>query len=306
MKRNSVSCPCCRFLGGTEGDKLNAYRYIAGALCGSLCQLAAICTFAAVGPAEAANIINGVYASAETGDAYIQSDGTAGTGINTGFFYDSDSRIKIDYTFTSTDRPMMRLFGRDYTSPRVSFCVYNGNGAFVFDNADNTAIHYATTGLAADTSRHTVFIDQPNHKAYFVTDGVANATVTIPSTPTAKAARPIALFGVTDTVGLTVTFETGSATSFRSSPARIYGAKFWKGGTLVRDLAPLVKGGVPVFRDNVSGAFLTAENNTQLAAFSAGPATPSVPDDGYVATPGNNSGIGEKLYFDIKQKTSRS
>ena len=214
-------------------------------------------------------------------DACIISDGTAGTGINTGFFYDSDSRIEIDYAFMSTDRPMMRLFGRDYTSPRVSFCVYNGNGAFVFDNADHTAVHYGTTGLAADTSRHTIIVDQPNRKAYFISDCVTNATVTIPSTPTAKAERPIALFGVTDTVGLTVTFESGSATSYRSSTARIYRAKFWKGDTLV-----------------VSGAFLTAENNTQLAAFSASPETPSVPDDGYVSTPGNNSGAGEKLYFD--------
>ena len=232
-------------------------------------------------------------------DPCIISDGTPKTGINTGVRYGPDSRIELDYAFTTTNRYQMRIIGRDYSSPRIAFYIQGtGKVAFGFDKADHSAFAAATTDIYADTLRHTIFIDQPGGKAYFVTGGVTNKTVTIPSAVDTEATIPIALFGNTANNGLTMTFGEGTAPAYNSAIARIYGAKFWKGDTLVRDLVPLVRGGIPGFLDRVSGAFLTAENNEQLAAFSASPATTAVADDPFVALPGNNSTVGGKLCFD--------
>ena len=44
-------------------------------------------------------------------DAYIESDGSAGAGINTGFFVGPQTKIEIDFQLTTEDVLQARLFG---------------------------------------------------------------------------------------------------------------------------------------------------------------------------------------------------
>ena len=50
----------------------------------------------------------------------------------------------------------------------------------------------------------------------------------------------------------------------------------------MRDLVPLVKGGIPGFRDEVSGVFVTVDRESMRSAFSASATTPTENDDAWI------------------------
>ncbi|MBR4613341.1 MAG: hypothetical protein IKO40_11580 [Kiritimatiellae bacterium] len=215
-------------------------------------------------------------------DPYIESDGTAQTGVNSRYFYNAQSRIEIDFAFTALSPLQMRIFGADNSAnvTRASFYLNNSsNASFGFNDSTNTAFLAHTTGLIADTNRHTIYIDQPNNKAHYITGGVTNKTVNIASRPANPSTMPLALFG---------TMSSASGLSFvgsnNSSKSRIYRARFWNGSELVHDYTPVVKGGTPGFRDSVDGAFVSDCPN----ALSASSNAPQIPDDGYICTTGAN------------------
>ena len=226
-------------------------------------------------------------------DPYIESDGSATTGINTRYKWNALSRIEIDYAFTDTSR-QMRLFGADRDATRASLYVQGTDRvAFGFDNAAHSAFEASTTSNIVDTARHTAVADQKLGKAWITTYGVTNGlVVTIPSTPAAECAVPMALFNGT-TQGATHGLSFHG--SDNAAKARIYRVRFWTDDVLVHDYTPLVKGGIPGFIDAVDGAFITGEN---IPTLSAGPATPSIADDPWVATPGNNYIYGNDSRFD--------
>ena len=232
-------------------------------------------------------------------DPCIISDGTDGTGINSGYCWGPLSRVEVDFAFDATTPVQMRIVGADTdaTSAKMSFYITSaGETAFGFNYADdNTAFSGHYTEIAADTARHVIVADQKNKKAYYISQatGITNKMLTITGTPSTASALPLGLFGNTIGRGLTNSFT-------RSAKARIYRAKFYTDDVLVRDLIPLVKGGKPGFRDQVSGMFVTADCNTALAALSASAETPVEKDDGYVSTFGNNvdSSSGTTLYLD--------
>ena len=229
-------------------------------------------------------------------DPYIESDGTAQTGINSRYKWNALSRVEVDYAYTATTPVQMRVFGADWEAPRASLYLQGtGRVAFGFDSADHTAFTACTTSNLVDTVRHTAIADQKLGKAWISTCGVTNGlVVAIPSTPTAEGAVPIALFGSMDTGGSTGLKFHGAD---NSSKARIYRVRFWTDDVLIHDYTPLVKGGIPGFIDAVDGAFITSEN---IATLTAGSATPRVADDPWVSTPGNNylNAYGNDSRFD--------
>ena len=229
-------------------------------------------------------------------DPYIESDGTAQTGINSRYKWNALSRIEVDYAYTATTPVQMRVFGADWESPRASLYLQGtGRVAFGFDKVDHSGFDACTTSNLVDTVRHTAVADQKLGKAWISTYGVTNGlVVTIPSTPTAESAVPIALFGSMDEGGFSGLKFHGSD---NSAKARIYRVRFWTDDVLVHDYTPLVKGGVPGFIDAVDGAFITGEN---IATLTAGSATTSIADDPWVSTPGNNylTAYGNDLRFD--------
>ncbi len=218
-------------------------------------------------------------------DPCIISDGTAQTGINSGFFWGPLSRIEVEYAFDALSPYQMRLFGADGQTPRIAFYLNgSGNASFGFDTADHSAFSALTTAKTADTRRYVAVADQKTGKAYYIlkteTGVVTNWSGNIPSTPAAAATLPIALFGNINAapVSFKSTFKAGD----NSAKARIYRAKFYEDDVLVRDLVPLVKAGIPGFRDQVSGDFVTVDRDAMLPAFSASPATPSEEDDAWI------------------------
>ena len=220
-------------------------------------------------------------------DPCIISDGTAQTGFNSGYFWGPTSRVEIEYAFDAISPYQMRVFGADGAVPCASFYLNGaGNASFGFDNAAGSAFESLSTGSAATTRRHFIVADQPTSKAYYsLVTGVSTNQIwegDIKHAPTSTATRALALFGnnQANPAGLKMTFQGNN----NSAKARIYRARFFTGGVLVRDLVPLVKGGVPGFRDLVSGDFLSADRDAILPAFSASPTTPTEPDDAYVLT----------------------
>lgn len=223
-------------------------------------------------------------------DACIISDGTAQTGINSGYCWGPLSRVEVDFAFDATEPRQMRVIGADTTDTRAKMsCYINGSGqiAFGFNYTDsNEAFSGHNTGKAADTARHVIVADQKNRKAHYIDyeTGVTNSTLDITGTPSVTSGIPLGLLGTAIAKGMTTRFKDNN----NSAKARIYRARFFTDDVLVRDLVPLVKGGKPGFRDLVGGAFVTADGNASLAALSASPATPVEPDDGYVSTSGND------------------
>ena len=223
-------------------------------------------------------------------DACIISDGTAETGINSGYCWGPLSRVELDFAFDATEPRQMRIIGADTDATRAKMsCYVTGAGeiAFGFNFADNNEAfsgHY--TQKAADTARHVIVADQKNKKVHYITyeTGVTNKTLDISGTPSVTSSIPLGLFGTVINRGLSAVFRGDN----NSAKGRIYRARFFTDDVLVRDLVPLVKGGKPGFRDLVSGAFVTVDGGASLSALSANSATPVEADDGYVSTSGNN------------------
>ena len=226
--------------------------------------------------------IGGDYETLED-DPYIESDGTSV--INTGILPDTDLRMELDYAITTTEQKDVRVSGNNATGvqtielyvsqdgTKMNFCVAKGWPG-------------GTSMGTLDTRRRTFVVDIPNGKAQMIagatTAGTWNLNTTSPID--AKGTVPIALFGRIYSANGSTDWAGGRA------KARIYGAKFYKGTTLVRDLVPCIKGDVPGFRDTVGGTFHTGEFNVQ--GLSASDNVVRIPDDGYIELVGNNDTVG--------------
>ena len=195
--------------------------------------------------------------------AYIESDGTSG--INTGYRMKTNSRIEVDFALTTLEGNV-RIFGAGSGyEPNLPLSLYvDGSAAtpkdFVFQLGFNSSEHTARwgvhTGIDADTVRHTAILDLPQMKLILKT-GDAEWSRTATGQFTSDAQNPVALFAQP---------KTADGTTFDNlTKARIYGVKIYEGTDLVRDFTPLLKDGVPGFRDSVTGCFI---NGT--AGFSAG------------------------------------
>ena len=213
-----------------------------------------------------------------TGAPCIISNGKNKTGLDSGYRYNALSRIEVDYAFDAIRRLGMRLFGadREITSDgtSVSFGIdeKSGDVVFVFSDADwPTENVVISTGMKPDRLRRTVVIDQKNNVAHCIAGATTNKTVAIPGVPAAEADLPVALFGDT-------AYSKGERYVYSgygySAKARIYRARFYTDDVLVRDLVPVVRDGVPGFRDLVGGGFVGPDETIAPGVFTASPSTP--------------------------------
>ena len=230
-------------------------------------------------------------------DPYIESDGT--TVVNTGVFPDTDLRMELDYALTTTEQNDTRITGNN---------VGNGQTIEMYVSQDGTKMNFCigkgwVGGISMgglDTRRRTFVADIPNGKVHMISGSttVGSWDLKTNSPIDAKGTVPIALFGRIDKAHGTSDWAGGRV------KARIYGAKFYKGATLVRNLVPYVKGGVAGFRDTVDGTFHTGEFN--VSGLSAGGNVERIPDDGYIELTGNDETQAADLkgghYFDTGYK----
>ena len=203
-------------------------------------------------------------------DAYIESDGTAF--VNTGVMPAPDLRIEVDYALTEIVNDT-KLFGAYTDSGQNAEYYVNTSGGYSF----HVGVGWkGGTYLAMpDLNRHKVVFDIRDGQIQYFTGSAVDRTVQIPSTAglTATGTVPIGLFG-------RISDSSGAVKNGTSAKLRIYGAKFYKGDTLVKDFVPCVKGGVAGFRDTIGGTFHSAEFN--VSGLTAGGDVETIPDDGFI------------------------
>ena len=247
------------------------------------------------------------FASSAFGDdAYIESDGSRGAGINTGFFVGPQTKIEIDFQLTTNSQNQVRLFGakgvqNDDSTPECESYIGKNNSnteCFSFICGASGGTRQASNFKAIDTQRHKIVLDFYGDKEFQVWTGDLKSSKALSDFPANRQKYPLTFFCKNYS---TLAMYSSRADSL-SYPAKIkvYSFKIWDGGVLVRDYVPRVKGGVAGFYETCSGQFVMGEN---IAAFSAGGDVTVEKGDTYVAMPDNDvmnaSGVsGKSMYFD--------
>ena len=224
-------------------------------------------------------------------DPYVESDGTSA--INTGYFLQPGTRIEVDYALKDLSTTQIRLFGQDTTSPKIGFYIQNSlTLALGIGQAD---FKTPFSSLPTDLARRTCVVDVPGQYACLLSSlGGTNAVGTIVQPPTAVATRPIALFGDT---------TNDAGTSFNNKAAcRIYRAKFYVGGALVRDFVPRCINGEAGFEDVMSGGFYTCAGLTASANAPTALSGRSKEGDAYIESDGSYYSVVDTRYF-VNSKT---
>ena len=191
----------------------------------------------------AMGIAGGMALSAMAADAYIDSDGTQSIVLD--YYVKPNTKIVADYAFLSITPLQSRVFGASSAYAGLSCAHYiNGGGeyAFAFRNGDGD---WSSTGITVTTDRRTFEIDGPNKKARLYTDGNLTKEMNT-ATPTVPSVYPLALFATTKNEAATVLENPGSK-------VRLYSLQIYESGTLVMDLQPVLKNGVYLLKDAVSG-----------------------------------------------------
>lgn len=241
-------------------------------------------------------------------DAYIQSDGTQF--INTGYYVKPTSAVELDFAFVGFENTsafvQSRLMDNDASNSKPSLAM----AAYVAGQVanDNCSLAFAIGDIASDGSfagdwtsgsgtgtrarycddtRRTIRLDEFNKRESILVDGEevwgiskANYSYTLSSS------LPLGLLGRT---------KKADGTSDYRTKIRVYGFRIYESGELVKNYIPALKGGEPGLYDTLGSGFL--RNNLLGNLFATGGDITSVPDDGYIATPGNDGPAGS-LYFD--------
>ena len=242
-------------------------------------RFSSLATTAAAMVSAASSLLAATTAAAE--DGYIESDGTSV--VNTGVFPDTDLRVEIDYALTTTSQKDVRIASVYVDGGQNAEFYVNPLGGLAFMYGHDWPSEGGVYLAMPDLKRHVFIADVPSGKVYLVTGTTTNATksMTASSPINGKGTVPIGLFGRINNAN-----GSSDASNLRSK-ARIYGARFYKGGTLVKNLVPCVKGDMAGFRDAVGGTFHTGEFN--VAGLSASGDVERIPDDGYIELTGNDS-----------------
>jgi len=191
----------------------------------------------------AAGIASGMALSAMAEDAYIDSDGTQAVVLD--YYVKPTTKIVADYAFLSVTPVQSRVFGASSAYAGLSCAHYingSGNYAFAFRDGDGDWLNMAIT---ATTDRRTFEIDGPSKKARLYTDGELTKEMNTAS-PTATSVYPLALFATTKN-------EAGTILENPGSKVRLYSLEIYESGTQVMDLRPVLKNGVYLLKDAVTG-----------------------------------------------------
>ena len=214
-------------------------------------------------------------------DAYIQASGAQA--INTGYFVNSNTKIAVDFQMPSADTAKTVFGGIDGAGS--SCCLWvNGGGSL----EPRFGGGWCGGMVKGDAARYTAVFDMPEKTVKLYSHGgstpIATKTSANNIADNGKSDRPLVLFAMGK--------SSNGFTSTDYSSCKIYSFKILEKGkdgeyALVRNLVPCIKGGIPGFRDMVTGVFLMSESSTGILA---GGDIECIPDDGYIQLVGNNGG----------------
>lgn len=229
------------------------------------------------GLTASANAPTELSGASKEGDAFIESDGSFYSVVNTYYFVKPSTKIEIDYALSSivSSAGVLGGYGADAGISTILWCKNTSN--FVLEmrdgNHDNTVDTLSSSAIPLDLARHTAVFDGPGrHLSLSSHDGTIEAESVFHESwtlNTAKANWPVLLFGfATDAYGH----------NKQRAKARIYGVKFYENGSPVLTLTPAVKGGVAGFKDD-DGNFYSGDG------LIAGGAVETLDEDPYVENP---------------------
>ena len=191
----------------------------------------------------AVGIAAGLALSARAADAYIDTDGSQTVVLD--YYVKPNTKIVADYAFLSVTPLQSRVFAASGREAGMSCAHYiNGSGqyAFAFRNGDGD---WSSTAITVTTDRRTFEIDGPSKKARLYTDGNLTKEMNT-ATPTVPSVYPLGLFA-------TVKNQEGTYFENPGSKVRLYSLQIYESGTLVMDLQPVLKNGVYLMKDAVTG-----------------------------------------------------
>ncbi|MBR3085257.1 MAG: hypothetical protein IKH04_02520 [Kiritimatiellae bacterium] len=218
-----------------------------------------------------------VVKSGSTEDAYIASPNRDAV-LFTDYFFGANSRIEVDFRFLDTANGFIFSPWEAGSGKRCG--IWRDGGTYKYFVGDKGGISSGVKLL--DTERHTVVVDAVAKKGHLVT-GTTTNTTDLSSATFGTSSWPIMFLGA----------ATGSTGALRVNTthyarARIYGAKIYESGVLVRDYVPAVVNGVPCLYDRESGS---------IAADTRG-------DAGTVAVGGNVQRLTGDIYLQLDPANS--
>lgn len=217
-----------------------------------------------------------------TGSNYFITDYQITTSIY------SSLKVVADIAITGTSSNNYRIDGCGASSGHFYFGIAS-NGQYGYSVGSD-----ATTGVTADTSRHTYTLDVPNKK--YTVDSIVDVT-TNPNT-TQSIDKPFIIGGY---------FDTGNSDAYITHAETIWNYKFYENDVLVRNYIPcLDANGVACIYDAVNDNCIyasgsgsvdigTAGNKVDPEEYVLGDDANAYPQDGYHA----DGYYYKKLYSDI-------
>ena len=229
------------------------------------------------GLTASANAATELSGASRDGDAFVESDGSFYSVVNTYYFVKPSTKIEIDYALAAivSGAGVLGGFGADAGISTILWCI--STTKFVLEmrdgNHDTTANDLLSPAIPLDLARHTAVLDGPGrHLSLSSHDGTVEAESDFHESwtlNTAQAKWPVLLFGfATDAYGH----------NKQRAKARIYSVKFYENGSPVLTLTPAVKGGVAGFKDG-DGNFYSGDG------LIAGGAVETIEEDPYVESP---------------------
>ena len=246
----------------------------------------------------------GMCLAASAEDGYLESDGDAR--ICLVHFVGPNTKLEVDFQLTEVaagTRPF-GSYGSNDSVPMFSLIV-NDSENFVWDGPSG----YVSLG-AADCNRHIVSYDGMTKTCFAtnVTEGGEAFTHTFSSLICNKTSKySLSMFSRLGEDSAVIPSDFYGPTKMK-----VYGAKVYESGTLVKTYTPCLKGGVPGFR--VSGpnieSFVTG---VDISKVKYGGDIAIVKDDPYLSTGDcnnitNESAVGKCIYFNtgyVVKPTSR-
>ena len=248
--------------------------------------------------------VSAVCLTAFAEDGYLESEGDAR--ICLVHFVGPNTKLEVDFQLTevAADTRPFGSWGNNTSVPMFSLIV-NDSKDFVWTcSAGDVNLG------AADLKRHVVSFDSTTRTcvATNVTDGGAASTTTLSGTISSlKSKYSLSMFSRLGEDSAVIPSDFYGPTKMK-----VYGAKVYESGTLVKTYTPCLKGGVPGFE--VSGPNITSfVTGVDITKVRYGGDIAIVKDDPYLSTGDynditTNSVVGKCIYFDtgyVVKPTSR-